>query len=159
MKANSKIILITTIVSLIIGTFNKEIVFNESNTMIQILLSLLGLCLTSYTFILVPIQSITAESNNKKEAIHNLLREYKDNMLFIFMSCILLIGINLLYKLNFPLISDPTMDFNLFKIYSLKTFLKMVLEDFLCIMSLYSFYDIMQSIFIIVNKCTINKNS
>lgn len=159
MNKNIIKIFLALILSIFIGVFNLEIIFNDNKTMFQILLSVLGLCLTAYTFVLIPIQNIVKENKATENLISKLLKEYKDNMLFIFTTCILLIIIDLTFKVNFPLISNPkNIDFGLFKIYSLKSFLKFVLEDFLCILSLYSFFDIMQSIFILVNNSTINKH-
>lgn len=158
MNRNIKIIIISVIVSLFIGIFNIEIIFNDNNAMIQTLLSILGLALTSYTFVLVPIQNIVGDNKEKNSLVSSLLNEYKDNMQFIFISCIVLIFVDLIYKINFPFICDPlNIDFGLFKIYSLKTFLKIIVEDFLCIVSLYSFYDIMRSIFILVANSFANK--
>ena len=159
MNKTIKIIISSVIISLVIGIFNVETVFNDCSTMIQILLGLLGLCLTSYTFVLIPIKNIVKGDKEKKGLVSNLLKEYKDNMLLVFVTCILLIFVDLICSIDFPLISNPTnIDFGLFKINSFKMFFKLVLEDFLCILSLYSFYDIMQSIFILVNSSIINKD-
>lgn len=158
MNKNIMMIIVSIIISLLIGMFNIELIFNDNKTMIQTLLSILGLALTSYTFVLVPIQNIVDDNKEKNALVNRLLKEYKDNMQFIFFSCIFLIAVDLIYKINFPFISDPlNIDFGLFKIYSLKTFLRITIEDFLCIISLYSFYDIIKSIFILVSNSFINK--
>lgn len=159
MSKNIRIIFFSMLASIVIGIFNVKTIFNDCEVMVPILLTILGLCITSYTFILVPIQNITNGNKEKKDLVSNLLNEYKDNMIFIFVSCIILISLDLIYSIDFPLISNPTsINFSLFKISSLKLFFKLIIEDFFCILSLNSFYDIMQSIFILVSYSVLNKD-
>lgn len=157
MNKSIKIIIVSIMISLIMGVFNIEIVFNDCNTMIQILLSVLALSLTAYTFVLVPIQSIL-DNNDNPQNVSILLKEYMDDMKVIFFSSLFLIVIDFLYKLDFPFIINPiNIDFELFKIDSLKFCFKLVMEDVICFLSLYSFYDIMNSIFILVESSLLKK--
>lgn len=157
MTHGNKIIILSLICSLLMGMFNVEIVFNDNIVMIQILLSVLALSLTAYTFVLVPIQNIL-NGNDNERLVSNLLKEYMDDMKAIFFSVIFLIIIDVIYKFDFPSIINPSnIDFGLFKIHSLKYCFKLIIEDFLCFLSLYSFYDIMNSIFILVESSLLGK--
>ena len=151
---NKKVIIIlcSCILSFITAINKVEIVFNDVNVMIQILFSILGLCLTAYTFILVPINKLL-KSNEKINSVKKLLNEYKDNMIFIFFSSIILIFISIICKLDIPSLTNPThIDFGLFEITSLKIFFKIFFEDSISFLCLYSFYDIMKSIFVLIDN-------
>lgn len=157
MKNNIIIIITILMISLIIGLTNVEIIFNDNNSMLQILLTCFGLCLTAYTFIITPVQNILSTKKEQDKSVSRLLKEFKSNMGFIFISCVLLIFLDFFYRIDIPFISDPqNIEFELFNIPSLKHFFKIVLEDIFGFLSLYSLYDIMQSIFILVKSSLIN---
>lgn len=139
---------------IVMSISNIHLMMYDLEITIPILLSIIGLSLTAYTFISVPIQKVASKkSDDKTKGIRSLLKEYKENMLFIFLSCIIYIIIDFILKINFPFIKNPcNLDFGLFQIISLKAVFYHSIQNILFFLSLYSFYDIMKATFIIIEK-------
>lgn len=152
------VIFIISIMAFILNILNVNTILNDSRQIIQVLLSILGLALTSYTFIFMPIQSSLSKSYDSKiDLVKNLLQEYKEDMLFIFWSCISLIIIEGIMSINFPLIENPrNIDFGIFEISSLKSVIFLTIQYVICILSIYSFYDLIKATFVIVEHSITN---
>lgn len=151
-------IFIISIIALILNILKVNTILNDSKQIIQVMLSILGLALTSYTFIFMPIQSSLSKSYDAKiDSVKKLLQEYKEDMLFIFWSCIGLIIIEAIMSINFPLIENPRdIDFGIFKISSFKSVFFLTIQYIICTLSIYSFYDLIKATFIIVEHGIIN---
>lgn len=155
-----KIIIATCIlISLIVSLLGDGSAFLvDSKELITILLTLLGLCFTGYTFIYSPITNILEKKNKNGDNIKNttkkLLKSMQQDMLFIFGATLFIIGANLVLSIDFPLIENPiNVNFGLFIIPSLKIFvINFVISAFACL-SFFAFYDLIKATFKIFTNC------
>lgn len=156
MKKKIMIISIIVIFSLFTATSDEAFIVNV-DALIPFLFTLLGLCLTSYTFIYSPISEILKkESMNSEESkgrLQKLLKSFEEDMLLIFFLTILMIIINFLLKIDIPLIKNQfNLDLGIIKIDSLKNyFLNFIISVSACF-SFYALYDLMQATFKILRK-------
>lgn len=154
------IISLCVIVSILASlSYSSDIFLTDSKTLIGTLLTLLGLCFTSFSFISTSINDILKKSNkNTDEALKirldKLLDSIQKDILLIFYATIALIIINIFCYFDFPLLSNPrNLDFGLFVIPSLKQFSLNFLVSFIFCLSLYSLYDLIKASFILLRKC------
>lgn len=156
----SLIIILCVIISLIASlTYTDGIFLTDSKNLINILLTLLGLCFTSFSFISTSINDILKKSNknddeNLRVKLNKLLDSIQKDIILILYAIIVLIVINTLYYFDFPLIKNPTdVDFGLLLIPSLKNFILNFIVSFIFGLSLYSLYDLVKASFILLSKC------
>ena len=79
-------------------------------------------------------------------------------MKYIFVFSILIIAINIIYTMNIPYILDPKMDFGTFVIPSVKQYINAFLTTYFFAISICTFYDIVNSNFIVVNGILFDNN-
>lgn len=154
-----KIITISCIVISFISALanNQNIFLSDSKSLIEILLTLLGLSFTSFSFISSSIKNII---NNSKKNVKNLEpflnkleKSIKEDIFLIFYSTIVLILINIITYIDIPLITNPiNICFNLFTISSVKMFIINFFVSFITCLSIYSFYDLMKASFNLLQK-------
>jgi len=123
------IIILCIIISLIASlTYTDSVFLTDSKNLINILLTLLGLCFTSFSFISTSINDILKKSNKHDDeslrvTLNKLLDSIRKDIVLILYATIVLIAINTLYYFDFPLIKNPIgVDFGLLVIPSLKNF-------------------------------------
>lgn len=136
-------------------------IFSRWN-IVTILFIILGFSLASYTFLIAPLDNILnrAETNlkNVKEKCKNLLLSMKYNIIFMFWSVIIIVTIDLVYKIDIPIIRDTI---NVYFIGFYTASIKHLMLDFftviLSVLSIYSFYDTTKALFVICQESTNNK--
>lgn len=138
---------------------NKNIFITDSKNMISILLTLLGLCFTSFSFISASITDILSKSkktktDDLKKKLNKLLKSIEDDIFLIFYVTVILIFINLVYYVNIPYINDfINLKFLSFNIFSLKICLLNFIISFIFCLSLYSLYDLIKTSFKLLKNC------
>lgn len=147
------IIAICLFTSFVVALFSKGNPFLiDVKVLIPVLLTLLGLCFTAYTFIHTPILNVINKNKENKvlliEKQKKLLNSLEEDMLLIFYSAILIVVINLTDYLDIPLIIDPTkINFGLFTIISVKESIVNFFVSLFSMISFYAFYDIIKATF------------
>ena len=154
------IIILCSIISIISSlTYSENVFLTDSKNLIGILLTLLGLCFTSFSFISTSINDILKKSNkgNDKKLrvkLNKLLDSIQKDILLILYATIILIVFNTIYYLDFPLLKNPiNVDFGLLDISSLKIFILNFIISFIFCLSIYSLYDLVKASFILLRKC------
>ncbi len=154
------IIILCSIISIISSlTYSENVFLTDSKNLIGILLTLLGLCFTSFSFISTSINDILKKSNkgNDKKLrvkLNKLLDSIQKDILLILYATIILIVFNTIYYLDFPLLKNPiNVDFGLLEISSLKIFILNFIISFIFCLSIYSLYDLVKASFILLRKC------
>lgn len=156
MKKKITIISIILILCLLAATSNGSFIVNVE-ALIPFLFTLLGLCLTAYTFIYAPISEIlkkdSMNNDESKKRLQKLLTSFEEDMLLIFFLTILMIIINFIIKIDIPLIKDQSnIDLGIIKIESLKNYISNLIISMSACFSFYSLYDLMQATFKILRK-------
>lgn len=159
-KKKLKLICICILISTFTITINNEQAFlTNSKGLISILLTILGLCFTSFSFISSAILQIfknskTTNKNKLLKSVNELLENIESDIFLIFYSIIILTIINLLRFLNIPLIKDPiNLDFGIINIISLKNSVFNFITSLSFCLTLYSLYDIMKASFKLIINC------
>lgn len=156
MKRKITIISIIIILSFFAAATNESFIIN-TELLIPFLFTLLGLCLTAYTFIYAPISEILKKESMKndeaKQKLQKLLTSFEEDMMLIFFLTIMMIGIDFLKNLDIPLIKNVlNLDLGILKINSLKEYLFNLIISISAGLSFYSLYDLMQATFKILRK-------
>lgn len=152
----SSCIIVSIIASL---SYSSNIFLTDSKTLIGILLTLLGLCFTSFSFISTSIKDILTKSSKNTDKslrikLDKLLDSIQKDILLIFFAIIVLIIMNIFCFCDIPLLNNPTnLDFGLFVVPSLKNFALNFLVSFIFCLSLYSLYDLIKASFTLLRKC------
>lgn len=147
------LISICVIISIFASLISNNIFLTDSKNIITILLTLLGLCFTSFTFIFATLVKIKNEYNTDDmgKKIINLLNSMKEELFFIFYLSLLCIILNMFYSFDFPLIKNPTnIDFNLIIISSCKDVIFNFGFSLITCLSLYTLYDFLKATFILL---------
>lgn len=151
-------IIFCIIISFISALTNNENIFlNDSKNLIEILLTILGLSFTSFSFMSSSIKSITRNSKRHSKELEPFLnkleKSIQEDIFLIFYSIITLILINIITYIDIPLITNPTnINFNLFTINSVKIFIVNFSVSIVTCLSIYSFYDLMKASFKLLQK-------
>lgn len=153
-----KIVIISTIIilSFFAASSNGSFIINVE-LLIPFLFTVLGLCLTAYTFIYAPISEILKKESMKndvaKQKLQKLLTSFEEDMMLIFFLTIMMIGVDFLKFLDIPLIKNVlNLDLGIIYIYSLKEYLFNLIISISAGLSFYSLYDLMQATFKILRK-------
>ena len=153
-----KIVIISTIIilSFFAASSNGSFIINVE-LLIPFLFTVLGLCLTAYTFIYAPISEILKKESMKndvaKQKLQKLLTSFEEDMMLIFFLTIMMIGVDFLKFLDIPLIKNVlNLDLEIIYIYSLKEYLFNLIISISAGLSFYSLYDLMQATFKILRK-------
>lgn len=143
---------VCVIISVFSSNINKEIFINSPNQLLPLLFTLLGLCITAYTFIYAPITTLIRDNNNEKisESLNNLLKSFEDDMLLIFKLSIAIIIVDIGLAMDIPFIKD--IKIRCLEIESLKIYLCNLFISLSAILSFYSLYDIVKATFKILKK-------
>lgn len=159
MKKIKKIIFIgfCLIISAIAANIDKEIFIITPNQLLPLLFTLLGLCITAYTFIYSPIVTIIKHNNYNeiKGSLNKLLNSFEEDMLLIFALSIAIILIDIAVNIDIPFIKDAKIE--LFNVKSLKIYLCNLFIALSASLSFYALYDIIKATFKIL-KNSFEKN-
>lgn len=156
MKKKITIISIIVFFSFFTATSNELFVINVE-ALIPFLFTLLGLCLTAYTFIYAPISEIlkkeSMNNDESKKRLQKLLTSFEEDMLLIFFLTILMIIIDFLMIMDIPLLKNEfNIDLGIIEIVSLKNYIFNFIISISACFSFYSLYDLMQATFKILRK-------
>ena len=156
MKKKIAIISIIIFFSFFAATSNESFIINVE-ALIPFLFTLLGLCLTAYTFIYTPISEIlkkeSMNNDESKKKLQKLLSSFEEDMLLIFFLTILMILIDFLTIMEIPLLKNEfNIDLGIIKIVSLKNYIFNFIISISACFSFYSLYDLMQATFKILRK-------
>lgn len=136
------IYLFILLTSIIFTICTNDNITNNSELLIQILLTLLGLCITSYIFICSPISDVVSKNRDLKSSAINLLNKLEEDMKIIFYITLIIIFVTIMKNTNFIFIKNPCeLNFGIFVIKSFKHFLFNTSISFCFILGLAGFYD------------------
>ena len=146
------ILFLSILISFLSGLSSSEEIFlTDSKNLIMALLTLLGLCFSGVSYVSVSINNIIKDKRgNKKinDISNSLMKNVEDDILLLLYLIIIIVLCNLFLYIDMPFISNPTnINFNLFKINSLKMFFYNFISSLSFCLSIYSFYDIIKATF------------
>ena len=154
MKKNI-IIVIIFLLSLFTASINDSLI-NNSEIMVPLMFTLLGLCFTGYTFIYTPILQILNRKEKNlltKDNLKNLLNSYQKDMILIFFLSIFVIIIDSTYDYDYPIFKNVyNLDLGIIYIVSLKTYILNFIISMCSCFSLYALYDIIDATFKILKN-------
>ena len=150
------IISIIIVISFFTASTTNSFIVN-SEALIPFLFTILGLCITAYTFIYAPISEIlkkeTMQSSESKQKLQKLLTSFEEDMMLIFFLTILIIAADFLKIIDIPLAKNVlNLDLGIIKIASLKEYIFNFFISTSACLSFYSLYDLMQATFKILRK-------
>lgn len=151
------IITLSIIISFISGFSHSENVFlTDSKSLIGILLTVLGLCFSGFSFVSTSINNVILSSKYNKNLIlksKKIISSIEEDIFLILYLTILLIIINLFFYVDIPLIVNPTnVNFGIFVISSLKCFIFNFMFSLCFCLSFYAFYDLIRATFNLIKK-------
>ncbi len=152
------IILMCILLSFVSGLcINTDVFLTDSKSLIGILLTLLGLCFSGFSFISSSITGIIKKNNNKEKLkikSREIIKSIEEDIFLILYLIIILIICNLVLYLDIPFVKNPiNVDFDLFIIVSMKKFIFNFLSSFSFCLSFYAFYDLIKATFNLLRSC------
>ena len=136
------------VLSFIIAMCTDNSITSNAELTVQILLTLLGLCITTYVFICSPISKAASKKIELKKEAVNLLKKLEDDMKAIFYITLIIIITSILKSTDFVLLKDPiNLDFGLFIIKSFKLLTLNTVLTFSFNLGMLGFYDFISAIF------------
>ena len=136
---------------------NEDIFLLDSKNLINILLTLLGLCLTSLGFIESSINNMLSKiSDNTKRKNKNrntkiLIQEIRSDIVYIFKAIIILMIINTFLNIDIPFVSDfYNLNLKVFTIYSAKHFFFNFIIALCFNIAVGCLYDLMEAMFMLL---------
>ena len=156
MRKKIMIISIIIVISFFIASTTNSFIVN-SEALIPFLFTILGLCITAYTFIYAPISEIlkkeTMQSSESKQKLQKLLTSFEEDMMLIFFLTILIIAADFLKIIDIPLAKNVlNLDLGIIKIASLKEYIFNFIISISASLSFYALYDLMDATFKILKK-------
>lgn len=156
MRKKIMIISIIIVISFFTASTTNSFIVN-SEALIPFLFTILGLCITAYTFIYAPISEIlkkeTMQSSESKQKLQKLLTSFEEDMMLIFFLTIIIITVDFLKVIDIPLAKNVlNLDLGIIKIASLKEYIFNFFISTSACLSFYSLYDLMQATFKILRK-------
>lgn len=156
MKKKITIISLITILSFFVGTTRESFIINVE-VLAPFLFTLLGLCLTAYTFIYAPISEILKKDSMKndesKQRLQKLLGSFEEDMMLIFFMTIIIIILDFMKHVDIPFFKNAlNLDLGIVKIGSLKEYAFNFIISMSACFSFYALYDLMRATFKILRK-------
>ena len=159
MKTSYKYILIF-VISILFTLSSVNNITTKSELIIQLLLTLLGLCITAYTFICSPISKKVSENTELYDEAINLIKKLEEDMKAIFYLTLIIIIVSVIKDSNIIFIKDPIdLDFGLFIIKSVKCFIFNNITSFCFLLGLCGFYDFFDASFILTKGLLFHKKN
>lgn len=139
-------------IAFIASDINQKIFIINPDQLLPLLFTLLGLCITAYTFISTPINELVKENKTQsiKESLKNMLKGFEDDMLLIFLLAIIIIVLDILINTDIPIFKDTQIQ--LFNVISLKLFICNFFIAFSAMLSFYGLYDLIKATFRLLKK-------
>lgn len=156
MKRKIIVISIIIIFCLFVANTNNGFITNTEQ-LVPFLFTVLGLCLTAYTFIYAPISEILKKESMKneetKKKLQNLLNSFEEDMKLIFFLTIFILLIDSLNEIDVPLVKNAhSIDLGVMNIISLKQYIYNFFTAASASLSFYALYDLMEATFKILRK-------
>lgn len=156
MKKKIMIISIIIVISFFIASTTNSFIVN-SEALIPFLFTILGLCITAYTFIYAPISEIlkkeNMQSDESRQKLQKLLTSFEEDMMLIFFLTIIIITVDFLKVIDIPLAKNVlNLDLGIIKIISLKGYIFNFIISTSACLSFYALYDLIQATFKILRK-------
>ena len=152
MKKEFKIF-IAIILSIVFTIISTDNITNNYELTIQILMTLLGLCITSYVFVCSPISERLSICNKKDRDIGlRMINELEDDMKKIFKFSVLIIIVSIIQNIDYPLIKDVSIYNDLINIESIKMIIFNSMLSCSFILGMMGFYDFIYASFVIIKK-------
>ena len=156
MKKKIMIISIIIVISFFIASTTNSFIVN-SEALIPFLFTILGLCITAYTFIYAPISEIlkkeNMQSDESRQKLQKLLTSFEEDMMLIFFLTILIIAADFFKIIDIPLAKNVlNLDLGIIKIISLKGYIFNFIISTSACLSFYALYDLIQATFKILRK-------
>lgn len=155
---NQKIMIINAIIilSFFVASANEVFLIN-AELLVPFLFTLLGLCLTAYTFIYSPISEILKKDSMKndesKQRLQKLLTSFEKDIMLIFFLAIIIIVLDFMKCVDIPFVKNEfNLDLGIVKIKSLKEYIFNFIISVSACFSFYALYDLMQATFKILRK-------
>lgn len=128
--------------SIIFTICTNDNITNNAELVLQILLTLLGLCITSYVFICSPISEVASKNKQLKRDAINLVSKLEEDMKGMFYITLVIIFVTIMGNTDLVFIKNPCeMDFGIFVIKSFKHFLINASITFCFMLGMAGFYD------------------
>ena len=157
MKKNF-IIIFCILISSINGLFyNNDVFLMDSKNLISILLTVLGLCFSGFSFVSSSITNIIKKNNNNENLMiksQKIITSIEEDIFLILYLIIILVISNLFLYLDIPLINNPSnINFGLFTVISIKQSIFNFIFSFSFCLSFYAFYDLIKATFNLLKNC------
>lgn len=146
------IISVCILTAIIVANVNQKIFIINTEQLLPLLFTLLGLCITAYTFIYTPINELIKGNMNEliMEDLNKLLKSYEDDMMLIFILSIVIIILDIVNNINIPIVKDIQIE--KLNIVSLKMFMYNFFVSLSAMLSFYALYDLIKATFRILRK-------
>lgn len=146
------VICLCVVLSILAGLYYEDDIFlTNSKDLIEILLTILGLCFSGVTFVLSSSSKIVKdrkENNNLSKIFDKITNDVKGNVSLILYFVVFLIVCNLFIHIDIPFVINPTnVNFGLFVIKSFKQFIFNFIYSISFCLSFYAFYDLIKATF------------
>ncbi len=156
MKKKITIISLVIVLSFFAASTSKSFIVNVE-LLAPFLFTLLGLCLTAYTFIYAPLSEILKKDSMKnedaKQKLEKLLNSFEEDMMLIFFMTIIIIVIDFMKVIDVPIVKNVlNLDLGIIQIKSLKEYVFNFTISISSCLSFYSLYDLIQATFKILRK-------
>lgn len=156
MKKKIIVISIITTLSFLSASTCDSFVTN-AEVLIPFLFTILGLCLTSYTFIYAPICEILKKESMKndesRKKLEKLLNSFEEDMMLIFFLTIIILIVDFFREYDIPLVKNAmNIDLGVVTIKSLKEYFFNFIISISAGFSFFALYDLMQATFKILRK-------
>ena len=156
MKKKITIISFIIVLSFFAASTSESFIVNVE-LLAPFLFTLLGLCLTAYTFIYAPISEIlkkdSMRNDESKQKLQKLLDSFEEDMMFIFFITIIIIVIDFIKAIDIPIVKNVlNLDLGIIQVKSLKEYAFNFIISISSCLSFYSLYDLIQATFKILRK-------
>lgn len=154
LKKLKKIILISVCIltGIIVANIKQKIFIINTEQLLPLLFTLLGLCITAYTFIYAPINELIKGNRNEsiRDKLNKLLKSYEDDMMLIFILSMVIIILDIANNINIPIVKDIQIE--KLNVVSLKMFIYNFFVSLSAMLCFYALYDLIKATFRILRK-------
>lgn len=156
MKKKIAIISLIIVLSFFAASTSESFIVSVE-LIVPFLFTLLGLCLTAYTFIYAPISEILKKDSMKndesKHKLQKLLSSFEEDMMLIFFMTVIIIVIDFIKIIDIPIVKNVlNLDLGIIEIKSLKEYIFNFIISISSCFSFYALYDLIQATFKILRK-------
>lgn len=146
------LISICIILSVIVSKIDGKIFITDPGQLLPFLFTILGLCITAYTFIYTPICELLKDNTNYyiKKKLDKLLKSYEEDMMLIFILSITIILSDIICNIDIPFFKD--VQIKSLNIISMKMMVCNFFISLSAMLAFYALYDLINATFKILRK-------